>query len=156
MVQEILCSCPRLRVFRGDKVNASVIAAGRPWECTSMEKLTVQFIFGTEKGVIQSEGVTSIETLDLNMDELQSLVFKQLSLLTRLEELDVSLLLYQSDNWIVRGLDFRVSKGLGTLEHLKEMTILNLSYTKQEMAVEDVLWMVEHWPKLTEVSGDLH
>ncbi|KAG0380783.1 hypothetical protein BGX24_005164 [Mortierella sp. AD032] len=54
------------------------------------------------------------------------------------------------------GLDFTLEAGLDQLAGLKKLEELNLEGIYQRMGEKDVKWMLEHWPRLRVVEGELH
>ncbi|KAF9358630.1 hypothetical protein BGX34_008862, partial [Mortierella sp. NVP85] len=67
MALEILSSCPSLETLAVPLIEATEMVAGKPWICTRLELLSAYFRFPPD-----------------SLDELQPLVFDQLSKLTRL------------------------------------------------------------------------
>jgi hypothetical protein len=78
-------------------------------------------------------------------------VFQQLARLTKLEKLHVGE--YSST---VSGLDLRLETGLGALASLKLLQELKVWEPGQRMEEPDVRWMLDAWPKLQNVYGNLH
>lgn len=53
-------------------------------------------------------------------------------------------------------LKFRLQDGLALLKNLQALKELDLSLTDQELQEIDVRWMMEHWPRLRVLKGNLH
>ncbi|KAF9994719.1 hypothetical protein BGZ80_010036 [Entomortierella chlamydospora] len=161
MTQQILVSCPNLETFHSTILNAQdVLGVGegdgedleqiqpQNWACTSIRVLTI-FITGFMSKPFH----------------WRSLVFQQLARLESLEELDITpqdgiiqLIPRKSiSNLRVNDyLDLRLESGLDKLSSLKRLRKLTLHNLNQMMQEKDVLWMVEAWPMLKAVYGDLH
>ncbi|KAF8934781.1 hypothetical protein EDD21DRAFT_213249 [Dissophora ornata] len=137
-VVEILTSCPALEAFRGFRVQAKDIVDGKPWSCLSLRKLAVGIVF------------------DEWEEDLQPLVFKRLSDLTRLQHLTVGHGVLLERLQFQYSLDLRLQSGLGALSRLREMRHLNVTGTRQALDKEDIRWMQVHWRQLEEVGGALN
>jgi hypothetical protein len=85
--------------------------------------------------------------------EWQRKVLRQLSRLTKLEDLSIGG--WMGPEMSQDGLDLKLTSGLGVLSSLKRIQILMFDRLWQEMEEDDVRWMVEAWPKLSYVSGRL-
>ncbi|KAG0008271.1 hypothetical protein BGZ80_003629 [Entomortierella chlamydospora] len=163
MLQEILSSCPQLRKFRGVRIFAKDIVQGKPWVCSSLQTFMAFIDFGDKPEVTAEEaeemGQSTISTLatldDLDVKILQQAVFEALSHLNNLRNLSVGLEL--SINEGVRefrhGLDFKLGNGLELLEGLKDLEIIGVSNTFQDMGMEEIEWMLAHWRRLEQVMG---
>lgn len=133
MHQQILCSCPMLDHFKGSDFAAKDALKGDgPWICTSIRVLNVQFIFGEDE------------------DHLHSLIFRRLSNLIQLEQLDVAVKRKRT-----RNLDFRLVRGLGALDSLTKLRKLAVGFGHC-LEIEDVVWMTDHWPQIYAIAGELH
>ncbi|KAG0243902.1 hypothetical protein B0O80DRAFT_493196 [Mortierella sp. GBAus27b] len=134
----ILCSCPRLEEFIGDKVLARHVVDQGSWNCsTSLRVLAIRIVF--------QEGEYT----------LQRLVFQRLSILRRLEVLsDDNHDILDLDPTRV-GLDFRLMSGMGALASLKQMRVIRFNAT-QRMDMDDARWMAHHWKQLEIICGDFH
>lgn len=65
--------------------------------------------------------------------------------------------MYEQGFSCYRGLDFRLEAGLGQLAGLVRLERLDVEgIQQQQMGVEDVQWMLRHWPSLRMVEGDLN
>ncbi|KAI8354281.1 hypothetical protein B0O80DRAFT_450692 [Mortierella sp. GBAus27b] len=173
MVQEVMSSCPLLKVFSANRLEAQHIAQGKTWVCTSLTSLHVFIDFGdiTETTRRISRGITNANTTtataptreaattdEIKMESLQRRVFEQLSLLSKLETLSFGRVHKPVSHWArshipSQPLDLRLCSGLGMLETLKQLRTLRFRSTIQRMGTEDALWMIEHWPQLREIHG---
>lgn len=131
MHQEILCSCPLLESFTGCRFYARGAVEGEAWVCLSIQVFKVHFVFGEHE------------------DHLQPLIFERLSKLVRLRILGGEM--YQTK---AKGLDFRLTSGLGTLHTLGDLQELCFRQV-QHLELEDLMWMIHHWPRLRVVAGGL-
>ncbi|KAF8983698.1 hypothetical protein BGZ46_009746 [Entomortierella lignicola] len=139
MIAEILYSCPALQSFYGETVLVKDIKNFSPWICYSIVCLGVQFVFE------ESE------------QDLQPIVFKQLSALTELSYLDIGqdgckrpTPTYQDR------LDLRLVSGLGLLSNCKNIKEISTYNTTQSMGEDDVLWMISNWKRLGPIFGDMN
>ncbi|KAG0220456.1 hypothetical protein BGX31_011005 [Mortierella sp. GBA43] len=136
-IQNIMTKCPKLRVLKGAKIEASdilgiskgeeVIGQAtriqhqlQDWTCTNLRYLDV-FICGLEE----------------KPREWHQRVFEQLSRLTRLEKLSVGE--YSSFVESRDGLDLRLEAGLGALKSLKQLQELRFPGLQQKMGERDAL-----------------
>ncbi|KAI8349982.1 hypothetical protein B0O80DRAFT_135441 [Mortierella sp. GBAus27b] len=158
MIQQLMTSCPRLEYLAADRLDVRDILgvaevemeeAGRQgehqearqtfqpqdWACTNLRSFTI-FICGLEG----------------KPNEWQREVLKQLSRLTKLSTLRIGC-------WGTKpsrdGLDMRLQSGLDILSGLN-LQELGFKGVWQELEEEDVMWMVEAWPKLQYVTGTMN
>lgn len=88
-------------------------------------------------------------------------VFARLAKLTRLQKLNVGnsggLRFHEIDHLGRRkdGLDCRLSSGLGALASLTQMQEFSMVGLRQQLEVQDVIWMTQHWRGLQRVTGSL-
>ncbi|KAF9294095.1 hypothetical protein BGZ88_004452 [Linnemannia elongata] len=86
----------------------------------------------------------------------QRYVFSRLSELVLLEELTSIPLQAAGPNFYKTwNLDFQLQYGLAALSTLHRFKRLNISFTKQQMSVDDVDWMVRKWRSLQSIEGSL-
>ncbi|KAF9170551.1 hypothetical protein BGX21_009028 [Mortierella sp. AD011] len=170
MAQKILTTCHELMTFRADMLNARDILGladidaedseskdeeererkneGGDWVCTKLTSFEI-FICGLkDKPWSWHRGV-----------------FKQISRLERLEELDVGVrddIKEKTQHSVFRnetiwdGLDMRLEAGLDNLHSLKQLTEISFYDVKQELEEKDVQWMVASWPNLKTINGRLN
>ncbi|KAF8976340.1 hypothetical protein BGZ46_008343 [Entomortierella lignicola] len=78
--------------------------------------------------------------------------YTQISKLMRLEELNVGF-----GRWSGRHCEsapkFSIESGLELLEGLKQLRILNVANTKNDIQRQELEWMCEHWPNLESIEG---
>lgn len=157
MVQQIMTSCCGLTVFYATRLDASDILGdmkdvdvegtgakavidGQPqdWVCTNMEYLEV-FICGLEGKPF----------------EWHRKVLQQLAKLSKLTTLNIG----QRGGYGMSpndGLDLRLKAGLDALSSLKQLRSLDFGGLRQKIEGPDVRWMIEAWPRLLNVQGQLH
>ncbi|KAF9346833.1 hypothetical protein BGX34_003587 [Mortierella sp. NVP85] len=138
-ILEVLCSCPMLESLKAGRIRARDIAERGPWVCQQLLQLQICFGFG-----------------DTEL-HLQRLVFERLSALVRLKFLDMR----RPADWHDRVLDFRLEYGLGQLESLQDLLVLQFSdgmviKQTQRLGMEDIEWMVRNWKKLKDITGKLN
>ncbi|KAF9164673.1 hypothetical protein BGX21_007914 [Mortierella sp. AD011] len=146
LMQEILCSCPQLRMFRGVEIQAKDIAEGYPWVCLSLRYLSVFIATEPESAIVSS-------TLNAKSDKLQREVFERLSSLGKLSTLKIGDAKITDKSKFKYGLSLRLDKGLDHLGLLTELEYLDFSGTIQAMEAQDVDWMLSHWKHLKIMSG---
>ncbi|KAF9431328.1 hypothetical protein BGZ76_000456, partial [Entomortierella beljakovae] len=135
-LQEVFCSCPHLRTFRGHTVQGKDIALGGPWVCLSLRTLRIQIEFNT--------------STEEEMDAHQRAVFTKLSFLTKLEKFCVG------TPSTVNGLDFKLCAKMGYLSGLEYLKFIGFPGINQNFTEEDITWMAENWKSLKSISGRLH
>ncbi|KAF9898222.1 hypothetical protein BX616_004326 [Lobosporangium transversale] len=151
MIQRMLASMPRLKIFRAANVEAIDIARS---------------FYATKTGaILTSWACLSIEELELVIadlchsqnawhEEMQSLVFQQLSMLGRIRVLALraSPVLSAEDNHL---LELTLESGLRWLASLKRLYELDLGNMPIRMSSEEVMWMVKECPQLRTLSGNV-
>ncbi|KAG0057708.1 hypothetical protein BGZ83_005647 [Gryganskiella cystojenkinii] len=110
-----------------------------PWLCLKMHRLETSIVFTSRLG---------------NSKGWDAQIFAILAKLTRLRFLHLT----TTENWMtgVRGLCFDLPSGLAQLSDLKELRTLDLGGTAQELDKEDLVWMMNQWPKLKRMSQNLN
>ncbi|KAF9993801.1 hypothetical protein BGZ79_001484 [Entomortierella chlamydospora] len=151
--QEIMTSCPRLKEFRGFILEARDILGIREgseltgqttgydsqdWVCLDLEIFSI-FICG----------------LDDKPPEWQRRVLQKLARLENLRNLDIS---RHYENWEAKedGLNLRLDAGLDILKSLKRLEIFDFSGLCPPMEEAEIHWVLNAWPMLRRVNGDLH
>ncbi|KAK5799360.1 hypothetical protein F5H01DRAFT_372648 [Linnemannia elongata] len=87
----------------------------------------------------------------------QRYVFSRLSELVLLEELTSIPLQAAGPNFYKTwNLDFQLQYGLAALSTLHRFKRLNISFTKQQMSVDDVDWMVRKWRMSVATTSTLY
>ncbi|KAG0003051.1 hypothetical protein BGZ80_005863 [Entomortierella chlamydospora] len=135
IIQELLCSCPSLRVLRGDEIIAKDIVNGRPWACLSIKVLHVYISFAAKE------------------QDLQHKVFECLSRLSRLQDFSIRDPRVSSINMCQNSLDFRLKSGLGVLENLRDLRRIDWQHTLQTFEEDDIRWMLRNWKQLEYAYG---
>ncbi|KAK3810172.1 MAG: hypothetical protein J3Q66DRAFT_391321 [Benniella sp.] len=137
IAQEILSSCPLLERFSFDHIDATVIAEGRPWVCTRLKFLAMQFQFDP-----------------LTISDIQPRVFEQIARLYRLGYLKLCSgfikLPFQTTA------DLRLENGLDKLSTLRSLRVIIFDNSIQKMGEKEIEWMLEHWKSLEEIQGKLN
>ncbi|KAF9559548.1 hypothetical protein EC968_006535 [Mortierella alpina] len=115
-----------------------------PWVCLGLKQLLV-IMTGDPHCVWQDRA-------------LQQRLFLQLGRLKELQRLSLGhcILWMYENGYLHHGLDFTVEAGLSKLAGLEKLEQLNIEGIYQHMEEQDVNWMLEHWPKLRVVEGELH
>ncbi|KAG0022784.1 hypothetical protein BGZ82_010909 [Podila clonocystis] len=152
MVQTLLSTCPLLESFAADTISGIDIVDGEPWVCLKLTSLSVHLsLIGTIPE--ESQSMTQAEARSRE----QQRVCEQLSRLEKLHRLHICRDVGRHQN--SKSLDFRLRKNGGVLEDLgdmKKLEYLNFHATDQQMDVEDMQWMYDHWPRLLFVLGRFH
>ncbi|KAI8350042.1 hypothetical protein B0O80DRAFT_136231 [Mortierella sp. GBAus27b] len=140
MTQGILAHCPTLTKICGAALDARDIIDGMEdhsggWICTRLETLNL-FICGLGGKPL----------------EWHRKVFQQLSRMHKL-----GFIINTSEKSAPREtLEFRVEAGLDLLSSLKEMKVLSIRGSQQQMREQDVRWMLKEWPDLDMVCGTMN
>ncbi|KAG0232608.1 hypothetical protein B0O80DRAFT_499645 [Mortierella sp. GBAus27b] len=158
---QILSSCPHLTIFtvydydvndycREKHIGAEVFidrdlqtGSLKTWACEnslSILRIYIPCFLGNQE-----------ETYDDHGREIQSLVYDRLSRLVNLESLWLGLC--SGHQRRVHCLDMSLEGGLHKLEGLKELESLDVFNLRTRIGLEEVQWMVEHWPKLQSIEG---
>ncbi|KAF9936210.1 hypothetical protein BGZ65_002665 [Modicella reniformis] len=141
MVQEILASCPLLEQLTAPPIDASVVAEGKPWVCTKLQKLRLMFVYKRAT----YEGST--------LSGFRPLVFDQLARLVRLEEWCMD-----NSNWNFAHQVFELTlgNGLDKLSTLRSLRSISLGNTNQNMGQQEIYWILKHWTNLENFKGYLN
>ncbi|KAF9902839.1 hypothetical protein EC991_004498 [Linnemannia zychae] len=148
MVLSVLTGCVHLEEFRAPYLYAVDLKSGasssQDWVCVGLKCLRLH-IAG-----------------EPNDPESNELVFKQLSRLHQLRQLNLDQLLMfylpteLIDHLTKKGsLQVRLDTGLGHLSTLRQLATISFDNTHQNMRVEEVEWILENWTSLEEISGPL-
>ncbi|KAF9189512.1 hypothetical protein BGZ51_009491 [Haplosporangium sp. Z 767] len=115
-----------------------------PWVCLGLKRLHL-ILTGDH------------EDMWLN-PSLQQSVFLQLGRLHELETLSLGhcVLWMYENGFSHHGLNFTIEAGLSKLSELHKLEELNIEGIYQQMTERDVKWMLDHWPRLRVVEGELH
>ncbi|KAF9369314.1 hypothetical protein CPC16_004605 [Podila verticillata] len=116
----------------------------RPWVCLNLVDLTMCFAFPLEQAMV-------------DWDEQ---VFRQISKLDCLESLNLGQSVLLDDHVIhgenTRGLQLKAQSGLTLLAPLKKLVTLKFVGTHQNLDEQDLLWILNQWSSLKEISRGLH
>ncbi|KAF9145667.1 hypothetical protein BGX30_007505 [Mortierella sp. GBA39] len=120
------------------------MAKDAPWVCLGLKTLHV-IMAGDPQNVWLNRS-------------LQHRLFHQLGRLSQLQQLSLGhcVLWMYENGYSHHGLDFTLDAGLAKLSGLKKLEELNLEGIYQRMGEKDVEWMLENWPRLRVVEGELH
>ncbi|KAI8346121.1 hypothetical protein B0O80DRAFT_247375 [Mortierella sp. GBAus27b] len=132
LAQVFLSSCPLLETLKAPRVNAQNVALGEPWVCLRLKVLHLQVFFNSFAVV----------------DEVQHLVFDQISRLVGLEELH-----FQGK---YQGLKPRLECGLGKLSTLRSLHTITFEDSPQIVGRPEIDWILEHWKSLMTIKGMLN
>ncbi|KAF9543737.1 hypothetical protein EC957_000516 [Mortierella hygrophila] len=167
-LQGVMESCPKLQVLRAGMISVHHMRRGKEWVCLGLKELAVHVDMESDRGG------EVINKTDLNdpaywnkYSSSRRYVFARLGKLTELIELNTSMPyysygrgmsyvdlshLYRHPYWT---LDYRLPHGLDELAGLKKLERLDFSNTPQDLLQTDLEWMVENWPRLKMLTGDL-
>ncbi|KAG0341409.1 hypothetical protein BG000_009213 [Podila horticola] len=151
MIQTLLSTCPLLESFAADMISGIDIVDGESWICLKLKSLSVHLSLN---GTIP-EGSQSVTQVEARSREQQR-ACEQLSRLEKLQRLHICRDAGRHQK--SKSLDFRLRKNGGVLEDLdmRKLEYLNFHATDQQMGVEDLQWMYDHWPRLLFVMGRFH
>ncbi|KAG0023978.1 hypothetical protein BGZ82_010604 [Podila clonocystis] len=154
MIQTVLESCPRLRVFSATTIQASLIQKGRPWVCLRLRTLVLCVMVEGRaevevevKALWEEKEEVVVEEEEVPCEQSRA-VFGQLARMTALKDLTIGLQdrpIHQAPP--VQGLDLRLRSGLDLLRDLKELRRLNYRGTVPGMGSEDIAWMKANFGK---------
>ncbi|KAF9144386.1 hypothetical protein BGX30_012960 [Mortierella sp. GBA39] len=167
-LQEVMESCPKLQVLSAGMFSVHHMRHGKEWVCLGLKELAVHVDMESDR---DWEAVDKMDLIDpAYWDKYSSsrrYVFARLGKLTELVELDTSFPyctrgggmshiefshLFSHPYWT---LDYRLIHGLDELAGLKKLERLDFSNTPQDLLQTDLEWMVENWPRLKMLTGDL-
>ncbi|KAF9204646.1 hypothetical protein BGZ49_005050 [Haplosporangium sp. Z 27] len=147
-VQEILASCPNLRIIEASQLAVIDVSNGKPWVCTGLRVFRIGVV-GTNKS---SSGNNETTTMATRASTKWSVVFQQLSRLKQLKELDIS----EAEGMrsvCGGGPQLTLSSGLEVLADLKQLQYICTKFIIQQLAVKDVDWILGNWTKLKVWQG---
>ncbi|KAF9582758.1 hypothetical protein BGW38_010799 [Lunasporangiospora selenospora] len=136
----VLTSCPTLRAYEGGVLLADEIQQGAPWVCSRLQCLRVRITRVTHP----MEG------------DCRDAVYHQLARLDQLLLLDLSDLRYlQSSVASEPRLSLCLGQGLEILEPLKNLQKIAFEGLRLNLRKEEVEWMIQKWPSLQYMEGDM-
>ncbi|KAI8352304.1 hypothetical protein B0O80DRAFT_499604 [Mortierella sp. GBAus27b] len=158
----LLSSCPNLRTFilKENQLDAPFFIDNDPvtgflntWACESSLKV-LEFYLGS----IQRQGVSTDNENGINPGqgcEVGGLVFDRLARLTNLEKLRLGMELRMGGvlPWQRSMCELSLESGLDKLSGLKKLKKFSVLGMATRIGVQEVQWMVEHWPRLRVING---
>jgi len=169
-VQDILCSLPHLEEFVAPFLqDLDILNDPRPWICHRLVKLSVAIQLTDAAAAVanatltaaRQEQDTSLPSPLPTTASTESMIFGRLGALKSLKTLNLMLNPHHFGGDYQRLSDFQSLKfslehGIEWLKGLKQLDVLLLTNTSQKCTKTDVLWMLEHWPEMRYLYGDLH
>ncbi|KAF9152104.1 hypothetical protein BG015_005763 [Linnemannia schmuckeri] len=135
MALAALSYCSQLKVFEAGRISLEDLhLSSRPWACRRLKRLKTFFTMGDSKD-----------------NETETLFFEQLSKMEQLEEIDVSQTPRLGSDYKAiyePAPQWRLDHGLSRMSTLSRLWSFKCDRTMQDMRVEDVEWMLAHWPLL--------
>ncbi|KAF9431682.1 hypothetical protein BGZ76_011840 [Entomortierella beljakovae] len=135
------------------------IILGEDWVCVGLRNLELFFNMSVDdfgKELRSRKDRIIVQQQQHKLQERHA--FRQLSRLTKLETLSFSTAaIWDSKNQ--KGLEMKLmSQGgeLDQLESLRNIKSIDFTGTSQTMGIEDIDWMILHFPKLKFLRGSLH
>ncbi|KAG0284788.1 hypothetical protein BGZ96_010878 [Linnemannia gamsii] len=169
LIQEVMESCPKLKVLRAGMFSVRHMRQGKPWICHGLKELAVHVDLESDRdGAAIDKKVHKDPAYWSKYSSSRRYVFEKIGKLTELVELDTSMpinnsqrgmsyislsRLYRDPYWT---LDYQLPHGLEELAELKKLEKLDFSNTLQDILQTDLEWMLENWPRLNMVTGDLY
>ncbi|KAF8981193.1 hypothetical protein BGZ46_003149 [Entomortierella lignicola] len=147
-VQEILASCPNLRIIEASQLAVIDVSNGKPWVCKGLRVFRIGVV-GTNKS---SSGNNETTTMATRASTKWSVVFQQLSRLKQLKELDIS----EAEGMrSIRGggPQLTLSSGLEVMADLKQLQYICTKFIIQQLTVKDVDWILGNWTNLKVWEG---
>jgi len=135
----------------------------QPWACLGLRRLQMMLSLPNSNDMVHAStaNTSTVTNIPPSRDMTQQRLMEQIGRMTQLQELLLGpgslLWMYEEGFSCYRGLDFRLEAGLGLLAGLVRLERLDVEgIQQQQMGVEDVQWMLRHWPLLRIVEGDLN
>ncbi|KAF9101796.1 hypothetical protein BGX27_011328 [Mortierella sp. AM989] len=149
VVQSVLENCPKLTSLYAKVVTMTDVARGREWACRDLSYLHV--LISTRNQVDDQDPVSKEQ-----FAEMQRLVFARLGKLTKLEHLNLTS--YTAIDFTGgKTVDLRLEAGLDQLSGLVNLQSLTFGGDmEQQIGVQEVRWMVQHWQRLKHLVGTLN
>ncbi|KAK3822358.1 MAG: hypothetical protein J3R72DRAFT_459079 [Linnemannia gamsii] len=166
-VHQVLECCPLLEEFRAPIVDMTGILDRPAWVCCGIRVLALGFIFydssptvdGATADAADADATTTTSTTTASLTtasnttkikELEWAVFSRLSQLFRLKSFLNTIFDAPPETHL---LQLRLEYGLellaGWAETLEDVTLS--CYNPQNMAMDDIQWILDHWPKLRSI-----
>ncbi|KAI9231633.1 MAG: hypothetical protein BYD32DRAFT_430367 [Podila humilis] len=149
----LLQGCPALRSLSLDRASAREFLEWLPeaetatWSSTqTLEELRVVFVGPRESWPSSSSSLTSFE--------VQQTIYRHLSKFTRLRLLNLGR--SGAVKWSAKSvLDLSLANGLDQLARLTELREFDFCQMNHRLGMEEVQWMLAHWPRLERLAGYL-
>ncbi|KAF9376519.1 hypothetical protein CPB97_010744 [Podila verticillata] len=149
----LLQGCPALRSLSLDRASAREFLEWSPeaetatWSSAqTLEKLRVVFVGPLESWPSSSSSLTSFE--------VQQTIYRHLSKFTRLRLLNLGR--SGAVKWSAKSvLDLSLANGLDQLARLTELREFDFCQMNHRLGLEEVKWMLVHWPRLERMAGCL-
>ncbi|KAI8352303.1 hypothetical protein B0O80DRAFT_85469 [Mortierella sp. GBAus27b] len=160
----LLSSCPNLHTFilEENQFDAQSFIDKNPvtgllntWACESSLKVLEFQLGGTQSQDIFSGNGNENDINPRQGREVESLVFDRLARLANLEILSLGTSPRMGSR-LCRGIDeceLSLESGLDKLSGLKKLKEFSVLEIKARIGVQEVQWMVEHWPRLRVING---
>ncbi|KAF9118759.1 hypothetical protein BGW39_000885 [Mortierella sp. 14UC] len=167
LIQEVMESCPKLKVLRAGMYSVRHMRRGKPWVCLGLKELAVQIDLESDRDGAVVDKAVEYDTVYFEKHAMsRRYVFGRLGKLTELVELNTSLPYighgdmtyymlsnrYNSPYWT---LEYQIPFGLDQLAGLKKLERLNISNNYQKIYKRDLTWMIENWPSFKMFTGEL-
>ncbi|KAI8362253.1 hypothetical protein B0O80DRAFT_435402, partial [Mortierella sp. GBAus27b] len=121
----------------------------KPWKCeSSLKELKIQ-ISGIPRQGIKSHGAV-LEEYPGQAQDMQNQVYARIGRLTNLEILWLHNRYKEPQHGC---LDMSLESGLQQLSGLKALKELDVSCMRTKIGVNEVQWMIEHWPEIRAIYG---
>ncbi|KAG0375830.1 hypothetical protein BGX24_008604 [Mortierella sp. AD032] len=167
LIQEVMESCPKLKVLRAGMFSVGHMRRGKPWVCHGLKELAVQIDLESDRNGAVVDKTVDHDTYVEKHAASRRYVFERLAKLTELVELDTSLPYYghgdmtyymlsnryQSPYWT---LEYQIPCGLDQLAVLKKLETLKFSNNYQRIYKEDLAWLADNLPSLKTICAELH
>lgn len=150
----LLQGCSALRSLSLDRASAREFLEWSPevetatWSSTqTLEELRVVFVGPLESGSSSSSLLSSFE--------VQQTIYRHLSKFTRLRLLNLGR--SGAVKWSAKSvLDLSLTNGLDQLAQLTELREFDFCQMNHRLGMEEVKWMLAHWPRLERMAGYLN
>ncbi|KAF9437843.1 hypothetical protein BGZ76_010928 [Entomortierella beljakovae] len=140
-----------------ENTTAENITMRKDWVCQKLKVLSVQFNMTSIAPAAVNCGQETLDKINQQHQLEQEYVFRQLGRLTMLKSLDIR------SGWrfvqFTQSIDMRLRIHGGKLDELgslKNLEVLRIDNSQQSLQLEELKWMLEHWPNLNILSGHLN
>ncbi|KAG0046279.1 hypothetical protein BGZ83_008537 [Gryganskiella cystojenkinii] len=158
MVQDMLCTMPKLRTFAADFIfGYDIVEDDRAWVCNGLEKLALPFIMNPPPDLDEEEAERS-------RIGNQDAILTQFSRLERLEILDLNIKQHQlfnrkTNKWLTAkdalGLELTLDHGLDQLRSLRRILFIRDVFNSGTIwGPAEIEWCLAHWKRMLLSPGD--